>query len=301
MPIVVGVDAGATSTAAVAADGERIVRTFAGDPANVRIAGVEGAADAIARSIEAALDGNTADAIFVGAAGAGRDDVATGLSAALRIRFPKARIAVTDDAHLALRAGVSQGDGIVLIAGTGSIAYAEIGNECYRSGGYGYLLGDDGSGFAIGAAALKLLLRSYDGRAPRDAMLERIEEKLNVANRQDALAAAYESPHPVAQIASLAPIVVELASAGERSANKIVQGAALELFEMVKSVAQNAGAKERELPLVLSGGLLRANSLLSYLLETRLSHDLPLLQPVKSARAPHMGALELARALIASE
>jgi N-acetylglucosamine kinase-like BadF-type ATPase len=301
MPVVVGVDAGATSTVAIAAEGERTIRTFAGDPANVRIAGVDGAADTIARSIAASLEGDAAHAIFVGAAGAGNDDVASALAGALRARFPEARIAVSDDAHVALRAGVAQGDGIVLIAGTGSIAYAEIDGTRYRSGGYGYLIGDDGSGFAIGAAAMKLLLRSYDGRVPRDAMLERIETQLGVANRQDAIAAVYEAQHPVTVLASLAAIVLDCASGGERSANKIVQGAALELFELVKNVAQTAGVSGRELPLVFSGGLLRSNSLLSYLLETRLSHDFPFLQPVKNAAAPHVGALALARVLLAAQ
>jgi hypothetical protein len=74
-----------------------------------------------------------------------------------------------------------------------------------------------------------------------------------------------------------------------------VQSAALELFDLLKGLMQRADIGRRELPLVFAGGLLAENSLLSYLIETRLMADLPLLHPVKSAPSPVRGALELAR------
>ena len=110
----------------------------------------------------AALHDDAFDALVVGAAGAGDTVIASALESALRAYFPRGTIVVHDDAEIALRAAVPHGDGVVLIAGTGSIAYARVGEEVHRAGGYGYLLGDDGSGFAIGRAALAQMLRWYD-------------------------------------------------------------------------------------------------------------------------------------------
>jgi N-acetylglucosamine kinase-like BadF-type ATPase len=296
--LVVGVDAGGSRTTAVAADGDAVLATFHGDAANVRVAGIDSAASTIARSVANVLSGRAADAVVVGAAGAGRPDIARALEDELVRQLVGARVSVVDDAAIALRAAVPDGDGIVLIAGTGSIAYAEVAGVAHRAGGYGYLLGDEGSGFAIGAAAVKLLLRSYDGRTPRDPMLEALESQLDARNAQDVLAAVYERPNSVAALAALAPIVLEHASGGERSATKIVQVAALELSDLVKALVRNANVADREMALVLTGGLLRANSMLSFLLETRISHELPLLRPHKNPPPAELGALALARALL---
>lgn len=295
MSLVVGVDAGGTATTVAVADGETIVSTFRGDAANVRSAGVRAAAQTIAGAVESALGGRSAASVVVGAAGAGRTEIANALEAELTKRFAGARVRVVDDARIALRAAVRQGDGVVLIAGTGSIAYAEIDAATYRAGGYGYLLGDEGSGFSIGSSAVRVLMRSYDERAPRDAMLDALEARLGARSAQEVLSVVYESPSAVTTIAALAPIVLEHASAGERSATKIVQGAALELADLLKTIVRRAGAANRELPVAFAGGLLRENSMLTYLLETRVSNELPLLHPIKNPPPAEMGALALAR------
>lgn len=296
MPLVVGVDAGGTGTSVVAQEGETL-QTAAGEAANIRTIGIEDAAKSVSRTIARALAGRSADAVVVGAAGAGRDDVARSFEYALRAHLGGARIRVVDDASIALRAAVPEGDGALLIAGTGSIAHAQAGATSYRAGGYGYLLGDEGSGYSIGAAAVKLLLRAYDGRTERGAMLDALAEKLGATSGQDVLAAVYEIPNPVPVIAGIAPLVLEHASAGERSASKIVQAAALELFDLLKAAISRAGLRDREIPIVFAGGLLRANSMLTYLLETRTSNELPLAHVVKNPPPAEMGALALARKL----
>ena len=289
--IVVGVDAGGSSTlAAVAQDGE-LVRTHEGRSGNPTARGVERASQNIAETIIAALDGAIPAAIFVGAAGAGREDVAREIEEALQSRFPGARVAVRDDASIALRAAVGQGDGLVLIAGTGSVAYAEHDGTPYRAGGYGYLLGDEGSGFAIGSAAIRLLLRAFDGRAPRDAFTESIAALLRTQSANDVLATVYGDPNAVAFIASLAPAVLQAANQGDRSANRIIQNAALELAETVRTLAKRAQIDTSEAPIVLAGGLLQENSLLSFLIETRLRNELPSMPVLKSQAQPFLGAL----------
>jgi glucosamine kinase len=298
VPIVVGVDAGGSSTSVVVERDGVASDAFEGDPANVRRAGVENAAASIARAVASATRGDRVDAMVVGAAGAGYDDVATALEGALRTRITGARVRVCDDAKIALRAAVHEGDGILLLAGTGSIAYAIAGEKTFRSGGHGFLLGDEGSGAAIGAAAVRLLLRVYDGRARRDGFIEALESMLDSDDAEDVIQTIYGDPDPVRKVASLAPVVVGCASDGERDATKIVQAAALELADLLRAVVRLSGLSQREVPVVFAGGLLGQNSLLTYLLETRVVNEYPSFHLVKNPPAPEYGALALARAML---
>ncbi len=296
MPSFVGVDAGGSKTVAAFERDGTIVRTYAGDAANPRVRGAEGAAEAIARVVEGALRGERADAVAVGAAGAGSEGVRAALLAALATRLPGVLLEVGDDAHIALRAAVPTGDGIVLIAGTGAIAYAEVGGKRVRAGGYGHLLGEEGSGYAIGAAALRRLLHAYDGRVQHDAMLDALAKRLGAANLQDAIGRIHLSAMPVAEIAAYAPLVLEHAARSERSATVIVQDAARALFELVRAIAKPL--EGREMPIAFSGGLLRENNLLTYLLETRIANEFPALRLVKGPSDPYVGALADARRLL---
>jgi glucosamine kinase len=296
--IVVGVDAGGTGTSVVVERDGVAGGAFEGDAANVRRAGVEDAAATIARAIASATGGERADAIVVGAAGAGHSEIASALEHALRAHVAGARVSVCDDAKIALRAAVPDGDGIVVISGTGSIAYAIVGEDPYRAGGHGFLLGDEGSGAAIGAAAVRMLLRMYDGRRVRDGFIDAIESVLDSESGEDVTQAIYGDPDPVRKLASLAPIVIACASDGERDATKIVQAAALELADALKAVVRSAALSQRELPVVLAGGLLSQNSLLTYLLETRIMNEYPSFHILKNPPAPEYGALALARAML---
>jgi N-acetylglucosamine kinase-like BadF-type ATPase len=289
------VDAGGSATRAIAAVDDKEGEIAFEGAANLRTAGIEETANTLARAIAAALDGAEADAIHVGAAGAGRRGMAAGLAAALHSRFPTATVEVSDDARIALRAGAPAGDAIALIAGTGSIAYAEIGGERVRAGGFGHAIGDAGSGAAIGSAALNLALRAHDGRIPAEPLFERLALQLGSSDAQDILDAVYGDGNSVRTLAALAPLVLAAASEGERSATKIVQAAALELFELVKSVVRRAGVEKREVPLVLAGGLLGSNSPLSFLLEARIANEFPHLIVTKNVRPAVYGALALAR------
>lgn len=299
MPVIaVGVDAGGTKTAVVYSVDGRKIRVDSFEAASPSVKGTEAAANAIATAIEATTDGAIPHAIFVGAAGAGREEVAGGIRSLLASRFANAKVDVRDDAYIALRAAVREGNGIVLIAGTGSIAFAQNGEDSYRCGGYGYLMGDDGSGFAIGSAAVKHLCKSYDGRVSRDALAEQIEAALEARKLSDVLERIYRSSAPVGAIASLAPVVLELAQSGERSATRIVQTAGLELFDLLKSVIKRADLAGTDAPIAFAGGLLNANSLLTYLLETRLLNEFPTMPIRKDNPEPCLGALAQAERLL---
>jgi N-acetylglucosamine kinase-like BadF-type ATPase len=296
--IAVGVDAGGSKTAVTySVDGD-CKGVWYGGSANATVQGAERAGDSIAKTIELALDGALPDAIFVGAAGAGREDAAGELKSALTSRFAGANVEVRDDAYIALRAAVPEGDGAVVIAGTGAIAYAEKNGAGFRSGGYGYVFGDAGSGFGIGAAAVDRLLRAYDGRAPRDAFAEEVAAALEVRTLNETLQKVYAAGAPARVLAALAPIVIESAGRGDRSASKIVQQAAAELNSLVRAAIASAGLMGSDAPIAFSGGLLSASSLLTFLLETRLLNDFPEMPILKDNPAPAAGALCAAERLL---
>ena len=272
--VVLGVDAGGSkTTAALAHDGE-IVRVAHGPAANATTIGVDDAADAMLRAMRDAARGEHPSAIYVGAAGAGRAAVARELETLLGSGYPKATIRVGDDVAIALRAAIPSGPGIVLVAGTGSVALANDGVRMHRIGGLGYLLGDEGSAAWIGLQAMRLLGRVYDGRANPDETSALAARHLDAPDRDALLRVAYDDDVDVAQIAALAPSIVAFASKGNRESTKIVQDAAKELGDLIKAAARAAQLLDSP-AVALSGGLLRENSLLTFLLETRIVGDLP--------------------------
>jgi N-acetylglucosamine kinase-like BadF-type ATPase len=291
--IAVGVDAGGSSTRALTSAGAEST----GPGANASAVGAREAAAIVTRTVAAALGAGAPDAIAVGAAGAGRESVRQAIAEALAAAFPGTRLAVFDDAPIALRAAIPAGPGIVLIAGTGSVAYAESERGAVRAGGAGYLLGDEGSAFAIGMAAARLYARVLDGRATADETTALVARELGAPDRDTLLAAVYDGPLVPARFAALAPAVIAFAGKGNRAATKIVQAAAGELGDLVRAAARAAGLADRNPAIALAGGLFAENSLLSFLLETRLNGDLPGATIVRGGDPPVRGALRLAEAL----
>ncbi|HVA36874.1 MAG TPA: BadF/BadG/BcrA/BcrD ATPase family protein [Candidatus Dormibacteraeota bacterium] len=300
MKVVIGVDAGGSKTLAVAAsgDGAHVGRAERG-PANATSVGVEAAVATLREAVAEAAAGWEVEAICVGAAGASRRSVAYPMRKALVDAYPDVRVRIVDDAAIALRAAVPEGAGVVVISGTGSVGYAEDdAGSAHRAGGLGWLIGDEGSGYAVGLAALREAARTLDGRGAAQALLALVREHLSVADRDELLAAVYRrdgSHLEPAQIAALAAGVVHLAGEGDRPATKIVQSAALDLGGLAVSAARAAGIARSNPRVVLAGGLLREGTLLTYLLQTRIENDLLGAVVTRLAHDPVEGALTLAR------
>ncbi len=294
--VAVGVDAGGTSTVAALSRAGTYVAQARGSAANVSTLGAQAAAGAIVATVLQLAE--KPDSLCVAAAGAGRPDLREALRSAMASRFPGTRLAVEDDTRVALRAGHPDGPGIVLIAGTGSVAYAENGERCVRVGGAGYLLGDEGSAFWIGLVAVRLLERAFAGRVPADEMTASVAAALGAPDRDALLAAVYRQPFDAARVAALAAKIIELAGTGNRSATKIVQTAAQELGDLMRSAARASALLEQSPTIVFAGGLLRDNTLLSYLLESRVASEIPGAAIVRLREEPARAALHFAEALL---
>lgn len=298
--VAVGVDAGGTATTVAVSQGGAFRREIDGPGANATTLGVDDAADVIVSTVRRALgEHEHAGAVVVGAAGAGREGLARTLESLVGSAFRDARVVVGDDARIALRAALPDGPGAVVIAGTGSVAYAENDERRVRVGGLGHRVGDEGSAFAIGMAAVRHYGRVLDGRARRDETSDLVARALDAHDRDAYLAALYEAPIVPARLAALAPAIVAFGGKGNVVAKRIVQEASQDLGVLVKSAVTQAGLLDASPTVVLAGGLLQENSLLTFLLETRIVGDVPGAHVIRGGDAAARGALRLAEVLLA--
>ena len=148
-------------------------------------------------------------------------------------------------------------DGISVIAGTGSMAYGEYASRAARAGGWGELIGDEGSAYWIAREAMKLFSRMSDGRAPRGPLYEVVRSRLGIRNDLDLCARVYgEGADQRKTFAQFAPLVHEAAQCGDADAVAIFQRAAHELVECVLAVRRSLKVPDDVvLPVSHSGGV----------------------------------------------
>jgi N-acetylglucosamine kinase-like BadF-type ATPase len=207
--------------------------------------------------------------------------------------FPSVKLEITNDALAVLTAGTGGESGTVLIAGTGSIAVGESTNgSTARAGGYGYLIGDEGSGFAIGRAGIMAAIQSTEGRGDKTALAERAIEFFQLNKTSDLIAKVYGSSHPVGTIASFAREVVACALSSDTVAQRIIADAVDHYILLIQSVYQQLNY-EIENTVVLSGGLFTSTDVLSSALQERM----PNLQFTKPKTSAATGAALRALAL----
>ena len=171
MGYVIGIDGGGTKTLLKIADRNgKLLVVCQGGPSNIYSSSLDTVKANIHQLINDGLqqlniDINSLDCVCMGTAGAGREDEQNLLKKLLREVGISCNIIITDDAITALYGALGKGEGIILISGTGSICYGRKDDgTIYRSGGWGHIIGDEGSGYDIGRCILTKVMRSYDGR-----------------------------------------------------------------------------------------------------------------------------------------
>ncbi len=294
--IVVGIDAGASKTRAFAVDrAGTVVGRGAGGGGNLLTS--PDPQGAIAAALAEALGGRGADAIVLSCAGGDRETERTrGHEILTRLAPPGAKLLVTHDAIAALYAGNPTGCGVVLIAGTGSIAYGrnEEGEED-RAGGWGYLIGDEGSAVWCGLEALRAISHAVDGRGAPTRMTALLLQQLGVGQFSDVLPLIYGRPHPAPAIGAATRALASASAEGDAIANAILQRGANALARAATVVALTLGLPAG--PVYLAGGAFENLSLLQRLVQLDLLALLPqaAVEPVREE--PAMGAARLASAL----
>jgi len=291
-----GIDAGGSHTEAVIVDSERRVLGRArGAPGALRPDNATAVATVIAETLgDASKNAGkpTIASLVVAAAGAGRAAERTALEKALRKHKLATKVKVIGDGEAALESAFPNQSGIVILSGTGSIAYArDRSGNLRRVGGLGPQLGDEGGGFALGRAALGAAGKAADGRGPATILLEKIHHATNTADLDNLIRWAQGASRE--QVAALAQTACVAALEGDPIARELVEHAAHEL-------AQHAVALLRRLSpetpggVALGGRLLASDSPVRHRLVAALNRVAPQMTITDTAVDTGLGAASLA-------
>jgi glucosamine kinase len=281
MPLVVGVDGGGTKTRVLLADLDgRTLARVEGPATALRPGDERASAEIIGALVHEALASieraeSRPSACVVGVAGGGQERAAQALWHALASSRIADDVNVVSDAEIALDDAFGDAAGVLLVSGTGSVAFSRAPDgRLERCGGWGPVMGDEGSGAWIGRRALSVITAAHDGREPETALVGAILTTLEAGSLEALIPwAADASP---ADFAALAPTVLQVASQGDLRANALVSLAVEELVLHVRTLARRCFTDERAaVPVACAGGMLSRGSLMRKRIEQRLKTAVP--------------------------
>jgi glucosamine kinase len=285
---VVGLDVGGSKTHAVLADGTGVLAETVVGSANLASVGAREATGQLSTALDR-LGATDVDVVCAGAAGADSPEQRDQLAALLAGLLPAARIEVVHDAQLLLAAAGLEA-GIALISGTGSVAWGLTPDgRSARAGGWGYLLGDEGSGYGVARDAVRHALRRLDRGAAPDRLTAALVEGCGLAGPEHLQERFYANPER-RYWARQAGLVFACAAAGDPAARAILDQAATALATLVRTVASVLGGTG---PLVCAGGLITHQpSLLAHLRADLAADDVTDVRLLD--REPVHGAVKIA-------
>lgn len=307
--LLLGIDGGGTKTVAwlacfIPPGPVEIVGRGSAGPANPQAVGFSVAIANLDRAVETAFEDRgspprTVAAAVLALAGSDRPENRRALVGWADGRRLADRFEVVHDALPLLAAGTPAGWGIALISGTGSFAFGRdpAGREA-RSGGWGFLMGDEGSGYAMAIAGLRAAAKAADGRGPRTQLLDALLRSLSVPRAEALIPAVYAIAGDRARLAALSSVVSETAETGDPVAQEIFNEAAGELARMARAVAAKLDLAGGPFPLALAGGVLLGSDRLRRNLAEQLASCRLEATPVQLVAEPVLGAVQLAAAMI---
>lgn len=294
-----GIDGGGSRTTCALGDRDRILATAEAGPSNILRIGEETARTNLLAAIGAACEKAGAApseirATCAGIAGAARPDVAQSIRTILASTV-SGEIEVVGDVVIMHEAALAGQAGVVVISGTGSIAYGRNDSgETARAGGWGHAISDEGSGHWIGVQAVSAVARSFDGRGSTQ-LQQRILRRWDLADLDALVQRANAEPAP--DFAGLAPEVVAVAGDGDRFATVILTGAAMELASLAESVSRKlwtSGAPR----IAMSGGVFANSTLLQEFFRDEMGTRIPDAEVVWFSSRAAEGAVGRARRAI---
>jgi len=295
---VLGIDAGGTKTVALLADGDgNIVGEGRAGAANLQTEGELEVEKILHTVIEQATDGRHMPlaAVCLGMAGVDREDDARIIRDVMRRLGFRSNALIVNDALIALVAGAGPSPGVVVVSGTGSIAYGvnHLGLAA-RAGGWGPTLGDEGSGYWVGWHALAAVMRDLDCRGPRTELTPLVLRHFNLPKAEMLVAEIYHQPQSRRAVAALGSVVDHARANGDPVAIDIMTHAADELALAAASVIARLEMRGEQFPVLLSGGMLRESTWLASELRHRMAEVAPRSTVRNLTEEPATGAVRLA-------
>jgi len=298
-------DCGATKTECALSDiNGNILYTTTGSAANFLVTGTDGTSRIILSLLNDCIkkfntDYSEIEKIVIGAAGAGRKKDAEKLESSLLEIFSADEIKikslkVVSDARIALKGAFPNEAGCILIAGTGSIIYGkdEKGN-IYRVGGFGRLLGDEGSGFSIGRKGLQAAAKYFDCRGDETLIVKLIEEKYSIKTADELITKVYKENF---DIASIAKVVINAAKKEDQIAHHILLEESEELIHHLSTMMKKMNTID--LRVSFAGSLILNNNIYSDMLCDKIKTSLPSVKIVAPKHSPIEGAILLAKEML---
>ncbi|MDX2007461.1 MAG: BadF/BadG/BcrA/BcrD ATPase family protein [Meiothermus sp.] len=296
MEVVAGIDGGGTKTLVALCTPEgRVLGLGRGGPSNVDDVGIATATQSIGAALDAACTEakvglEVLSSTFFGMAGVVSEEdraIVQGIAQNLGL---SGQSGIDHDCRIALAGALSGRPGIVLIAGTGSSCFGRNQQgEVWRSGGWGYLVSDEGSSYWLGREALVRVVRAVDGRDPPTALQPRLLEVLRVNHTDRLLHRLYVEGLSRSELAALAPQVIAAADEGDTAASQLLNQGGRLLVECVAAVAQQLELSDSELAVV--GGLTKAGAAFWQPFKTALSEQLPQIRLTEAELPPVLGAV----------
>ncbi len=305
MKYIIAFDCGATKTECALADiNGNILYTTAGGSANFLVSGADGTSKIILSLLNDCIKKFNADyseieKIVIGAAGAGRKEDAEKLESSLHEIFSSDGIKikslkVVSDAQIALQGAFPNEAGCILIAGTGSIIYGkDVKGNIYRAGGFGRLIGDEGSGFSIGRKGLQAAAKYFDGRGDETLIVKLIEEKYSIKSADELITKVYKENF---DIASIAEVVLIAANNEDQIAHHILLKETDELIHHISTMMKKMDTID--LRISFAGSLILNNNIYSDMLRDKLTTSLPSVKIVEPRHSPIEGAILLAKEIL---
>lgn len=305
--LVIGIDGGGSKTVVLLADqAGNVLSEESGGPSNFQVIGITKSAQLLLTLTQncckkAGKNLSEVQVVSAGLSGAGRESDRESIRKALLSLLNDAGISIPliiieSDARVALEGAFHGEPGIILISGTGSIAFALTNkNEILRVGGWGRIIGDEGSGYSIGQQGLNLLSRQLDGRVERSLFTRKIKESFGFENQESVINAVYRNGFDVATIA---PLVIEGAAEGDPHCATIVESGVQELTGLIGTLLEKMMAldktsfKERT-PLAFVGGIIENDNLVTQNLKKSIEASFPQVYVTKCKSTPVHGALLL--------
>lgn len=227
--------------------------------------------------------------VCAGMGGYGRDErIRKRIEDVYATILPKGNFKLHSDAEIAVAGALGQHDGIVIIAGTGSIAFSKIDNKFNRAGGWGYILGDEGSAYWLGKKALSIFCKEADGRLSKGALYDCFMEYFHLERDFDLITVANERLLDRTEVASLSQLVYKAACHNDENAIQLFKEAADEIVDLIHAL----NCKDKLLKVSYVGGLFAAKELLIPMIQSQLAENLTLVEP---AFSPEKGAYLLAQ------
>lgn len=294
MKYIIGVDGGGTKTEAVAYDfqGNIIVTSVKGfaNLLNNREKALNNIVDSIREIIDVLKEDELVD-LYLGIAGSEVGDNAKIIKDTIKNEL-KTDCVLMNDAEIALKAMLRGNDGILTIAGTGSIAFGVKNNSSVRCGGWGNLLGDEGSGYKIAIDAIKRMIFEEENSLSKSELTTRIMKRLGAKSIGEVVTFVYSSTKD--EIASLAEIVSILGEEGNKIAEEILVNEGVDLAKTVINVYRKL--KFESCSIALVGGVIRKSKILRKSFEKYLRENIVIEDIVDDEISPTIGAYYINKA-----